>query len=89
MKNLKTFESFVNEAKYPASDEFPTVGDIVKIQDVDYDLMDYFKRTNRKLIYTLTNGKKVKGSVGKFFNDIVFFPDDVKKEDIKSIKIIK
>lgn len=71
---------------------YPGVGDVVKISDIDYDMMNYFNRTNRQLLVTLKNGKKVKSSVSKSYKDLVFtdkFPADLNKKDIAFVKIIK
>jgi len=48
---------------------------------VDYDMMDFFSRWNKKLLITLKNGDKIQSSVGSFYNDLIFFgkfPESVK-----------
>ena len=91
--------SFPSESKYvPNSDSFPLKGQVVKAGDVDYDMVSYFARTNRKLVVTLKNGNKVSSTVGKFYNDLVFggkFPIEIEfnpyaiqLKQFKSIKIV-
>jgi hypothetical protein len=53
--------------------DFPSIGEILNAADIDYDMMDYLDRTNKQLIVTLKNGDKVKSTVGKLYNDLVFF----------------
>jgi hypothetical protein len=60
---------------YIDKSRFPNEGEIVLPKDVDYDMMSFFDRTNKALLITLKNGKKVKASVGKFYNDIIFHGD--------------
>ena len=60
----------------------PDVGDVIPIEEIEYDMMSYLSRTNRKLIITLKNGNKVKATVGKFFNDLIFHGKDL-SENIK------
>jgi hypothetical protein len=63
---------------------FPNEGEIVLVKDVDSDMMSFFDRTNKKLLITLKNGKKVEASVGKFYNDIIFhgdFPEEIEYKD--------
>ncbi len=51
---------------------FPKEGETILPKDIDYDMMDYLSRTNKELLITLKNGEKVKSSVGKFYNDLIF-----------------
>jgi hypothetical protein len=85
---VKNFKQFINEQK---SDEYPYIGDVININDIDYDMMDYFSRTNRKLLVTMKSGEEIETSVGKFYNDLVFhgkFPSNLDRKDILFVKII-
>lgn len=85
---VKNFKQFVNEQE---SNEYPSIGDTINISDIDYDMMDYFDRANRKLLVTMNNGDELETSVGKFYNDLVFhgkFPSNLDKKDISFVKII-
>jgi hypothetical protein len=85
---VKNFKQFVNEQ---VSNEYHNIGDTINISDIDYDIMSYFDRTNRKLLVTMNNGEEFETSVGKFYNDLVFhgkFPSNLDKKDISFIKII-
>jgi len=73
------------------NEAYPRIGDTISVKDIDYDLMDYFDRTNRKLLVTMNNGKTIETSVGKFNNDLVFhgnFPSNLDKKNISFVKII-
>ena len=64
--------------------DFPSVGEVLNVADIDYEMMNYFNRTNKKLIVTLKNGEKVKAAVGKFYNDLIFFgefPENIANSD--------
>jgi hypothetical protein len=81
-------DKFGNEQ---TSNDYPTIGDTIKISDINYDMMDYFDRTNRKLLVIMNNGEELETSVGKFYNDLVFhgkFPSNLDKKDISFVKII-
>ena len=70
-----------NNNKFNDGGQFPSEGEIVEIKDIDYDMMSYFSRTNKKLLVTLQNGDKVKSTVGKFYGDLIFsgdFPENLK-----------
>lgn len=71
---------------YHDKTRFPNEGEIVLSKDVDYDMMSFFDRTNKNLLITLKNGKKVKASVGQFYNDIIFngdFPKEIEGANYK------
>lgn len=70
---------------------YPYIGDVINMTNIDYGLMDYFSRTNRKLLVTMKSGEELETSVGKFYNDLVFhgkFPSNLDKKDILFVKII-
>ena len=88
INKVKNFKQFVNEQKL---NEYPRIGDVVNINDINYDMMDYFSRTNRKLLVTMKSGEEIETSVGKFYNDLVFhgkFPSNLDKKNISFVKII-
>lgn len=76
---------------------YPSDGEIYP-KDIDYDMMDYLSRTNKKVLVTLKNGDKIKCSVGKFYGDIIFHGDlpkdiqnshySVQKKAFEKIEII-
>ena len=78
--------------------DFPSVGEVINVADIDYDMMEYLNRTNKDLIVTLKNGEKVKADVGKFYNDLIFFGEfpkniansdyQIQKKYFDTIKII-
>ena len=87
MKHIKLFEQFLNE-------NFPGKGAVVLAKDIDYDMMDYFDRTNVKLEVTPISGKKYSASVGQQFGDTFFLgagaPDKATwKSQLKEIKSVK
>ena len=64
--------------------DFPSVGEIIGVADIDSDIMSYLSRTNKKLVVTLKNGDKVESTVGPFNNDLIFhgkFPENIKDRD--------
>jgi len=73
--------------------DFPDVGETIKGSDIDYDMKDYFNRTNKKLIITTKDNKiHTGGSVGKFYNDLIFIAKDkfdIPVKDILKVKILK
>lgn len=67
---------------------FPSVGEIVDSKDLDYDMLDYFHRTNKKLLIDTKTQKGIEGGVGKMYGDFVFNGDSINKKDIISVKIL-
>jgi hypothetical protein len=78
------------------NENFPGKSAVVLAKDIDYDMMNYFDRTNVKLEVTPISGKKYSASVGQRFGDIFFFgagaPDKstwrLQLKEIKSVKIL-
>lgn len=73
------------------SNDYPNIEETIHISNIDYDIMSYFDRTNRKLLVTMNNGEELEASVSKFYNDLVFhskFPINLDKKDISLVKII-
>lgn len=76
---------------------FPTIGDVVLVKDIDYYMVDYFDRMNINLEVTLIDDKKYTASVGKCYNSVVFCGEGTPHMDdyslqlktIKSVKIIR
>jgi hypothetical protein len=76
--------------------DFPTIGDVVLVKDIDYYMVDYFDRMNINLELTLINDKTYTASVGRCYNNVVFFGEGTPYMDdyslqlktIKSVKII-
>jgi hypothetical protein len=70
---------------------FPDYG-IVDAKDIDYDMISYFHRTNKKLLITTKDKKVSKGGVTKFYNDLIFTSNekfDIPKKDILKVEILK
>jgi len=67
---------------------FPSAGEIVDSKDLDYDMLDYFHRTNKKLLIDTKTQKGIEGGVGKMYGDFVFNGDSINKKDIISVKIL-
>lgn len=74
---------------YTDFSRFPNVGEVVDAKDIDYPMMDYFKRTNRKLLITTKDNKSFTGSVGKFYDETVLFPLGTKLSDILNVLILE
>jgi hypothetical protein len=70
-------------------ENFPGPGEIVDAKDLDYDMLDYFNRTNKVLSIDTKSKKGIKGSVGKMYNDLVFNGDSIAKKDIVRVKILE
>jgi hypothetical protein len=71
---------------------FPDYGEIVDAKDIDYDMISYFHRTNKKLLITTKDKKVSKGGVTKFYNDLIFTSNekfDIPKKDILKVEILK
>jgi hypothetical protein len=78
--------------------EFPKEGEIILPKDIDYNMMDYLSRTNKKLLVTLKNGENVKSSVGKFYNNLIFHgklpsnieysPYSIQKQQFEKVQIL-
>jgi len=89
MKKSELKQLIKEEIKSILAEDFPGPGAIVKSKDLDYDMLDYFSRTNKKLLITTKTKKNIKGSVGKMFNRLVFNGDDISIDDILSVKIVE
>ena len=70
-------------------ENFPGPGETVDAKDLDYDMLDYFNRTNKVLSIDTKSKKGIKGSVGKMYNDLVFNGDSIAKKDIVRVKILE
>ena len=71
------------------NEDFPGPGETVLAKDIDYDMLDYFNRTNKKLSIDTKTKKGIHGSVGKMYNDLVFNGDSINKKDIIQVKILE
>jgi hypothetical protein len=73
--------------------DFPDYGETVKGEDIDYDMKDYFNRTNKKLLITTKDKKQhTNGAVTKFYNDLIFVAKDkhdIPVKDILKVEILK
>ena len=73
--------------------DFPDYGETVSGEDIDYDMKDYFNRTNKKLLITTKDKKQhINGAVTKFYNDLIFVAKDkhdIPVKDILKVEILK
>ena len=81
---LKQFikESVVNE-------DFPGPGETVLAKDITPSVLDYFDRTNKKLLIDTKTKKGITGEVGRMYNDLVFNGDTIQLKDIIQVKILE
>ena len=77
------------ESTMSLDENFPGPGETVDAKDLDYDMLDYFNRTNKVLSIDTKSKKGIKGSVGKMYNDLVFNGDSIAKKDIVRVKILE
>ena len=77
------------ESTMSLDENFPGPGETVDAKDLDYDMLDYFSRTNKVLSIDTKSKKGIKGSVGKMYNDLVFNGDSIAKKDIVRVKILE
>ena len=77
------------ESTMSLDENFPGPGETVDAKDLDYDMLDYFNRTNKVLSIDTKSKKGIKGGVGKMYNDLVFNGDDIKLKDIVRVKILE
>jgi hypothetical protein len=70
-------------------ENFPGPGETVDAKDLDYDMLDYFSRTNKVLSIDTKTKKGIKGGVSKMYNDLVFNGDSIAKKDIVRVKILE
>ncbi len=88
IQNGKILLEYSFESEYVKNNNsFPTINQLVKINDVDYEMMSFFSRTNKKLEITLKNGDKIMASVGEFYGDLIFhgkFPKSIEHSNYKS-----
>ena len=87
-------KDFMYRSKYlkeslELDENFPGPGETVDAKDLDYDMLDYFSRTNKVLLIDTKSKKGIKGGVGKMHGDLVFNGDDIKLKDIVSVKILE
>lgn len=83
-QNLNEVNRMQKLAGILKENDFPEIGQTIKAADLDYDTVDYFSRTHRKLIVTLKTGEKVESTVGKLYKNPVFhgeFPKDIQNKD--------
>ena len=71
------------------NENFPGPGETVLAKYLDYAMLDYFSRTNKKLSIDTKTKKGIYGSVGKMYNDLVFNGDSINKKDIVQVKILE
>jgi hypothetical protein len=80
------FNKYLKNNPLLKENDFPSVRDVLNIDDIDYDMMDYFNRTNKQLVVTMKSGEKIKSTVGKFYDNLIFFgefPDNINYADYK------
>lgn len=75
-------ESAINE-------DFPGPGETVLAKDITPAVLDYFDRTNKKLLIDTKTKKGITGEVGRMYNDLVFNGDTIQLKDIIQVKILE
>ena len=88
-KNKLVKENLMVGSVIDLNENFPGPGETVLAKDIDYDMLDYFNRTNKKLSIDTKTKKGIHGSVGKMYNDLVFNGDSINKKDIVQVKILE
>jgi len=73
----------------PTNENFPGPGEIVGAKDLDYDMLSYFNRMNKKLSIDTKTKKGINGSVAKMYGNFVFNGDTIDKKDILQVKILE
>jgi len=73
----------------PTNENFPGPGEIVGAKDLDYDMLSYFNRMNKKLSIDTKTKKGIYGSVAKMYGNFVFNGDTIDKKDILQVKILE
>lgn len=91
LKKLGINESVIIErfANYSLDENFPGPGETVDAKYLDYDMLDYFNRTNKVLSIDTKTKKGIKGAVGRMYGDLVFNGDDIQLKDIVRVKILE
>jgi hypothetical protein len=84
-------DDFTKMSTPSLNENFPGPGEIVDAKYLNNDMLDYFHRTNKKLLINTKTKKGIKGGVGTFYGDLVFNGggDDIKLKDIVSVEIIE
>jgi hypothetical protein len=81
-------KQYVQSTAFAKGGGFPSRGETVDSKDLNYDMLDYFHRTNKKLLIDTKTQKGIEGGVGKMYGDFVFNGDSIQKKDIVSVKIL-
>jgi hypothetical protein len=73
------------------NENFPGPGEIVDAKYLNNAMIDYFHRTNKKLLINTKTEKGIKGGVGTFYGDLVFGGGGnfIKLKDIVSVEIVE
>ena len=71
------------------NEDFPGPGETVLAKDITPSVLDYFDRTNKKLLIDTKTKKGIKGEVGRMYNDLVFNGDTIQLKDIIQVKILE
>ena len=71
------------------NEDFPGPGETVLAKDITPSVLDYFDRTNKKLLIDTKTKKGIKGEVRRMYNDLVFNGDTIQLKDIIQVKILE
>ena len=84
-------DDFTEMSTPSLNENFPGPGEIVDAKYLNNDMLDYFYRTNKKLLINTKTKKGIKGGVGTFYGDLVFGGggDFIKLKDIVSVEIVE
>jgi hypothetical protein len=92
MENIPSkVKSEMGVVKSSMNENFPGPGEIVDAKYLNNAMIDYFHRTNKKLLINTKTKKGIKGGVGTFYDDLVFGGggDFIKLKDIVSVEIVE
>ena len=88
-KNKLVKENPTVDSVTDLNEDFPGPGETVLAKDLDYAMLDYFNRMNKKLSIDTKTKKGIYGSVGKMYGDFVFNGNSINKKDIVQVKILE
>ena len=87
--NIKKENLKEGKTDHVINEDFPGPGETVLAKDITNAVLDYFDRTNKKLLIDTKTKKGITGEVGRMYNDLVFNGDTIKLKDIVQVKILE
>ena len=89
MQSVLVTENYELDASSVVNEDFPGPGETVLAKDITPAVLDYFDRTNKKLLIDTKTKKGITGEVGRMYNDLVFNGDTIQLKDIIQVKILE